>query len=414
MISLTKARTAFLSVLGALCVAAGCRDNPLIGATPDPAPAAAGRIVGALRCQVRMASNETWCARLDPAGQLRARGGQIRGPSRVVVAAADSMYWMVQTANPRYAAADSVFSLDVALLNEMATTIGTNDGSTVLGFKLFLAENPYVLEFKPIPDGSDPLALTGFNLSDSANTVRVLNPDGRQALLAANQPYFTYTQAVTPGQVSAYRTWQFHVPNSVLSFMFTVQLFASTPGEAAVPAQAPDTLPSWLFAPENVAHDLPELSGSYAKNALSVLFMPGTTPDERAAAISIVRGRVVGGYPQETGEGLYYVTLPADSTTTTVLQSVDQLNLLPQVAGATVVFAEAAGDQLDWLTPDDGPGWSRTSWDLDSTQVGGLRWGLEAIRAPLAWGCETALGPPRWGSSITGSILSRSPTSRRT
>jgi subtilisin family serine protease len=54
-----------------------------------------------------------------------------------------------------------------------------------------------------------------------------------------------------------------------------------------------------------------------------------------------------------------------------------------------VVFAESAELQLDWLKPDDGPGWERRDWNADSIPEYSLRWGLEAIRAPLAWGCET-------------------------
>lgn len=131
--------------------------------------------------------------------------------------------------------------------------------------------------------------------------------------------------------------------------------------ERPAPGQAPDTLPQWLFAPDNIWENRPGLSGRYVKNALSVLFMPGATVDERSAAISSVHGRVVGGFPQETGEGLYYITLPPDSTTETMLRALDRLNRLPQVAGATVVFAESADEQLDERVSDDRSGRRRPS-----------------------------------------------------
>jgi hypothetical protein len=117
--------------------------------------------------------------------------------------------------------------------------------------------------------------------------------------------------------------------------------------EAPVPAQAPDSIPAWLFAPGNLVRDPPGLAGRSVKNAITVLFMPGVSVEAKAAAISMVNGRVVGGYPQEFGEGLYYVTVPADSTAWTMLRAIDRLNRLPQVAGATVVFAETAESQLD-------------------------------------------------------------------
>lgn len=111
--------------------------------------------------------------------------------------------------------------------------------------------------------------------------------------------------------------------------------------------QAPDSIPGWLFAPDSIIQDQPELAGRYVKNALSILFMPGATAAQRTRAIAMVKGRVVGGYPEERFEGLYYVKIPGPSTAQVILDAIDRLNELPYVAGATPVFAESAESELD-------------------------------------------------------------------
>jgi hypothetical protein len=370
-------------MLGAGMLAAACRDQPF-EAVPTSIQQPAGKMVGSLQCQVTVASGATRCRAETPS----ANPG---GPSHLVVTDPWSMYWMVKTDNAQYNAPDSILALDVALENWLSTAIGTRDGTTALGFKLFMAEHPYVTEFKPAPDGSTPLPLNGFSMSDSLNTVRLLNPDGRQAFLAAGQPYFSYPEMLAPGAMSAYRTWRFHVPNTVSIFMFTVYLYAPAPGEAAVPDQAPDSIPPGFYNSANVMVNSPyfALSKRAVKGIVAVRFNETATRDERQAAVDMVGGTVVGGHRVNPAiEGSYFVQVTDDGSGAQVKAAIDALDVLPAVANVKAEYVWLPEEFAAWVGPED-DGDFTPGWQNRPSAANGDNWALEAIAAPDAWTCTT-------------------------
>jgi len=312
------------ALIGALCLG-GCSDT-LSASSPASPPPAEARLVGSMRCEVHVHRGTTACV---PTAFRRREG-----PSSIT--AGDDTDWRVRIADPRYEAADSVFSLDLALDNGLSTVIGTRDGGSVLGFQLFLAENPTVTEILSLADRTAPNAATGFSPPDRAGTVRILNPDGRQGLLNADQPYFSYAGVVPAGQTSSYRTWRFHVPGTVAAFSFTVQLFAATPGEVPIPAEPPvgflisdDSLEA-LYADRRLIFGHERMAGPYPPDLVMVTFVRGASQPERQAAIDLVRGSLIGG-----AWDAYYILVPPDGTPDPVWQAVDVLSSLPQVHLAT-------------------------------------------------------------------------------
>ncbi|HEX8243299.1 MAG TPA: hypothetical protein VF541_07380, partial [Longimicrobium sp.] len=105
-----------------------------------------------------------------------------------------------------------VLRSEVTLQNLAQQAMGTADGTTVAGTRVFFASGPTVT------------AGTG--------TVTLANADGTGVFTASNQPYFLYAEILSPYQVSAPKTWRFNVPNTVNRFTFAVYVSAPMADEA--------------------------------------------------------------------------------------------------------------------------------------------------------------------------------------
>ena len=114
-------------------------------------------------------------------------------------------------------------------------------------------------------------------------------------------------------------------------------------GHAAVPAQAPDSVPSlvWdtLVAAGNVMINPLHLRGTWIRNVVEVTFRPTATLAQRQAAIDLVNGEVVGGIPLGGAEKYYivripYALAPGDSVSGPVLRAGATLRALPFIESA--------------------------------------------------------------------------------
>ena len=158
-----------------------------------------------------------------------------------------------------------------------------------------------------------------------------------------------------------------------------------------VPAVAPDAVPSWLSADTSLVTDPRAPNLLFSKNVITVTFKPGTTQQQRSAAISGVAGTVIGGYRLNDVDGVYVVQLTADPTNDRVFDAIDVLTSDPAVLWAHLYsFMRGAAT---YLRPDDGSaGWTRPSWHVsrDSGYMGPRRptWALEGSNAARAWGCS--------------------------
>jgi hypothetical protein len=151
--------------------------------------------------------------------------------------------------------------------------------------------------------------------------------------------------------------------------------------QSSAPEEAPDTLPSWVYAPTNQDSNTTALPGVFLKNVVIVEFKPSATPSQRQAAVDSVNGTIVGGVPSIAGEGHYYLQVPDSTQGGGLISAVQKLASLPQVQLATYEFDVTPM----YRKPKDDANWS--SWHIDRKTLTGQNWALEAVFAPLAWGC---------------------------
>src|SRR5437879_9944277 len=191
----------------ALLVFAACSDRQVTG--PMVRPVLTGRV---LSCTADVGARTLSCT-APPVSS--AQGG--RGISADLILGGQGTYVALRSSNVSYNGT-STFQADVTVQNLTAQPLGTPDGSTVSGVKVFFYSGPTVT------------AGTG--------TVTVANADGTDAFTGTNQPYFFYNQILQTAQVSAAKTWRWAVPSTVVTFTFQVLVDAATP--------QPQTVLRWL------------------------------------------------------------------------------------------------------------------------------------------------------------------------
>jgi len=102
-----------------------------------------------------------------------------------------------------------VFQADVTVKNLVAQPMGTPDGTTVTGLKVFFHSGPTV---------------TG-----GTGSVTVSNADGTGTFTGSAQPYFEYDEILHTNDVSAAKTWQWSVSPTVTTFDFSVYVSTDIP-----------------------------------------------------------------------------------------------------------------------------------------------------------------------------------------
>jgi hypothetical protein len=188
-----SARTA--AVPAALAVLAACSDglptHPAAPRTPVP-PAPAG-----IPCTADVRAGTLVCSggTGGVAGGLRANriiGGQ-------------GLNVTLTSSNVQYDSVTETLSADVTVQNLLVQRMGS-DGTTVSGVRVFFATNP--------------------NTTVGEGRAEVANEDSTGMFTASGQPYFIYPGALPYQSVSAPRRWEFKVPRSVTTFVFTVYVHA--------------------------------------------------------------------------------------------------------------------------------------------------------------------------------------------
>lgn len=188
--------------LAALVLAAACTDG-----TPTDAPARlpeGPQVQTQIACTVAVADGTVRCG--DPAAE--------GGAAHDVIVGGQGTFVRLSSANPRYDPATAQFSVDVTVQNLLSQAMGTPDGTTVSGVRVFFNEMP--------------AATVG------AGEVTVQNADGEGSFTGVGQPYHAYPQIVQPRGASTAKTWRFGVPSTVERFRFTVYVHARLPAEQGV------------------------------------------------------------------------------------------------------------------------------------------------------------------------------------
>jgi Bacterial Ig-like domain (group 2) len=184
-----------IAALGVLLAA--CSDRSPTGGLADDRR---GPVSDAYTCSVTVATGETRCVRAQgatPAGPTTKRRALLMG----------STYAQLNSRNVSYDGV-SAFTFEVAVTNLIGQKIGTTDGTTVdaSGIRVFFHSGPTV--------------------TSGSGTITVV-PDGYATFLAPSQAYYEYAQLLNPSAQSSWRTWTFQMPPTVISFAFTVYVYAA-------------------------------------------------------------------------------------------------------------------------------------------------------------------------------------------
>ncbi|HEX9937228.1 MAG TPA: hypothetical protein VGB15_08895 [Longimicrobium sp.] len=205
-----------LSAALPLALAAGaCRDLPT-AAPPAESPAPQGGRAQ-LRCSVGVRDQTMVC---EPAGP--------RGIRRQIILGGQGLNVRLRTTNVSYDGIDDVLTADISVQNLLDQPIGTADGSSTYGVRVFFVSGPTVVE--------------------GSGTVQVLT-DSMGTFTASNQRYFVYNEIIQPRGVSAPQTWSFSVPAEATRFEFMVLVETRTPAETSALHFRPERGSPVYYAP---------------------------------------------------------------------------------------------------------------------------------------------------------------------
>src|SRR2546426_1041622 len=162
-------------------------------------PAAEPLVARLITCRADVRGGTLACSQptLTPTGRISAD----------LVLGGQGTYVALRSSNVSYSAGTATFQADVTVENLTVLPLGTADGGTVTGVKVFFSSGPTV--------------------TSGTGTVTVANPDGTGTFTGTSQPYFLYNEILPTGQVSSGKTWQWSVPSTVGFFTFQVLVDAA-------------------------------------------------------------------------------------------------------------------------------------------------------------------------------------------
>jgi hypothetical protein len=203
-----------LTLVLPLFVLAACADDAPVTSpvsvtdTESAEPASNRGVVASVNCAADIAKGTLLCGEVpvvDPETGLQrvTLGGQL-------------LYVWLRSFSPSYNATTEIFQADVQVANLIPQGLGSSDGLTTTGIKVFHHTGPVV--------------------TSGTGTVTVENPDGFDMFTGSNQPYFeylSYLPAFDPPTAfgTSLKTWRWNVPPTVTTFEFTVFVDADVVGE---------------------------------------------------------------------------------------------------------------------------------------------------------------------------------------
>ncbi|HSU17257.1 lamin tail domain-containing protein [Longimicrobium sp.] len=187
----------FVSMAAGAAALAACSDTPPTAAVPA-GPSLPAHALQAFDCTASAAARTVSCT---PSTTL---AGRARG----VVIGGQNVNMKLTSSNVSYDAGSEIFQFDLTVQNLMNEAIGTPDGTV------------------PDPDGIQVFFASGPTVTVGTGSASVANADGLGTFTNSNQPFFAYHQILAKDAVSAAKTWQLQMPETVSSFTFT--LFVET------------------------------------------------------------------------------------------------------------------------------------------------------------------------------------------
>jgi hypothetical protein len=233
MLRLSRHRLAAFLLLSA----AACTDGAPLMPTPEQSATVA---VPALQCVVEVQAGTMSCTPPPPAQARSAiAANRLLGGQDVNIKLASS--------GASYDAGSQTFQVNVTVQNLLQAPLGTVDGVTVSGVRVFF--------------GTGPIGTGG--------EVTVQNPTGTAFFTEGEQPYFEYPQILDPYEISTTLTWRFNMTASVTLFTFIV--YVSAP-------QADETQallgPVWRGTASTAWTDAANWSGGVVPDSASTVAVP--------------------------------------------------------------------------------------------------------------------------------------------
>lgn len=195
-------------------------------------------------------------------------------PGNAVVIGGQDINVLLASSGTAYDSVDQIFGTTVTVQNLTRHPLGTPDGTTVEGIRIFFEDEPRV--------------------TAGSGTITIANADGTGLFTGSLQPFFHYGTLLQPLRTSDGKRWEFSVPNTVQSFEFFV--FVSAP---IVDEGAPLLGPVWTGVagvswsdPGNWASgEVPDSTASVSIPALALLepgaAFPALTGDAEALHLRV-------------------------------------------------------------------------------------------------------------------------------
>jgi hypothetical protein len=191
-----------------LALAAACTESGSITELETEAekrPIGRGAFSASIRCVASVAGETLAC----PAG----RPADVAAGPQLLIVGGQGVYVQLASQNVSYDPATQVFQADVTVQNLIGQPLGTPDGSTITGVRVFFHTGPTV---------------TG-----GAGTVTVSNADGTDSFTGSNQPFHEYLEILEPSAVSTGKTWKWQASPDI-TFQFEVYVQGDVQHSAVV------------------------------------------------------------------------------------------------------------------------------------------------------------------------------------
>lgn len=364
-----------LLVICSAVTALACRDierpaeKP--GGTNPVAEQAGPPVISSLTCTFTRSATTVTCSPAVPPAGSGVSASVIYGTGAPGTALY-GIFWPINLVKDTVA---HQWSFTAYVQNLLKQSIGTLNGTTVTGVKVFV---------------------TDFHATAGTGSVSIANADGTANFTAPNQPYFNYNQIVAAGANSGNKLWKFNVPNTVTAVSMSILISTDFPAEQSVTIAPPSTVPDWVHADSSVSAPTDSVHLPFVKRVLQVRFRASATLADRQLAVASVNGAVLGGRLDGGGvNGIYYVQVPDDGTGSGLIDASTALRALPQVQMA---FPEFLADGT-WLKPLDSGDWATWTLSPDTVNTSKKNWASEMVNAPMAWGCNTG------GASVSVGIV---------
>ena len=197
-------RAGLVFVLVTAFAATACTDREESTAPQEPGVrglSSSKQLAASIRCAADVATATLACERTHDAGGLLA-------PQFLIVGGQNEFVRLTSSAVD-YQRGRQEFSFDVTVQNLIPQPLGSLDGTTVTGVRVFFLAPPAV--------------------TSGSGAISVQNPTGTGTFTNSSQPYFLYDEILEENETSGAQQWILDVPKTVDTFVFEVLVSAQVP-----------------------------------------------------------------------------------------------------------------------------------------------------------------------------------------